>query len=385
MTNGSRMEPYFRIMNTFIQKYQRALIIGGITTLVIAVILVWTGFIITDFDHGSTIGLVFLNIISFVICWLFLSFLIYKLDVYKFFALIFFIAAVLVVGRYRNIGGHPILFSLIILLGIGVAYLITPKLLKKYSLVAIIIYGLIVVNYILYFNMGPDGSETYRLNFINSLLIPIPVFVGLWLYEQWRWFKTIQADKAKAELALLKSQVNPHFFFNTLNNLYGLVVEQSAHAPDVILKLSDMMRYTIYKGKEDLVSISEDVKYLESYIELHKIRYQKKVDIKFTHEIEEEVDVAPLLFIILLENAIKHGIESMTEDAYVYLSLEATKDKVLFKIENNFESMPTHQKPGIGLENLKKRLTHIYPNRHELIIEKSSNTYTAQLNLSLNS
>ena len=385
MTNSSRKGPYFRIMNTFIQKYQRELIIGGITTAFITAVLVWTGFIITDFGHRAKVGFILLNLISFIICWLFLSFLIHKLDVYKFFALVFFITIVLVVGRYRNIGSHPIIFPIIILLGIGAAYLIAPKLLKKYSLVAFIIYALIVVNYILYFNMGPDGSETYRLNFINSLLIPIPVFVGLWAYEQWRWFKTLQADKAKAELALLKSQVNPHFFFNTLNNLYGLVVEKSAHAPDVILKLSDMMRYTIYKGKEDLVSISEDVKYLESYIELHKIRYQKKVDIKFTHEIEEEVEVAPLLFIILLENAIKHGIESMTEDAYVHLNLEATKDKVLFKIENNFEPMLTDQKPGIGLENLKKRLTHIYPNQHELIIEKSSDTYTAQLNLSLNS
>ena len=384
MLISGRKEPYFRIMNTFIKKYQRELVIGGITTLVIAFILVWTGFIITNFDGSSRIGLVLLNIISFVICWLFLSFLIHKLDVYKFFALVFFITIVLVVGRYRNIGSYPIIFPIIILLGIGAAYLIAPKLLKKYSLVAFIIYALIVVNYILYFNMGPDGSETYRLNFINSLLIPIPVFVGLWAYEQWRWFKTLQADKAKAELALLKSQVNPHFFFNTLNNLYGLVVEQSAHAPDVILKLSDMMRYTIYKGKEDLVSISEEVKYLESYIELHKIRYQKKVDIKFTHDIKKEIEVAPLLFIIFLENAIKHGVESMTENAFVHLTLKATDDKVHFKIENNFDPTSINKTKGIGLDNLKKRLEHIYPNLHELTISRSNDTYMVTLNISTN-
>ena len=213
--------------------------------------------------------------------------------------------------------------------------------------------------------------------------MPIPVFAALWGYEQWRWLKTLQADKGKAEVALLKSQINPHFFFNTLNNLYGLVVEKSDKAPDVILKLSDMMRYTIYEGKEDIVLLKDEINYLENYIELHKIRYQKKVEILFTHDVEEGLKVAPLLFIILLENAFKHGVEKMREHAFIHLQMQSQGNQLFFTIENNFDELDSNHSPGIGLDNLKQRLAYLYPNQHELIIEKKEAIYKAQLNLEL--
>ena len=206
----------------------------------------------------------------------------------------------------------------------------------------------------------------------------------MWVYEQWRWPRTLQADKGKAELALLKSQINPHFFFNTLNNIYGLVVEKSEKAPEVVLKLSDVMRYTIYEGKEDLVALKDEISYLENYIELHKIRYQKKVDIQFKYEADEAVQVAPLLFIILLENAFKHGVEPSTENAYIHLNLKTEGSRILFTIENNYDSNIPREKGGIGLDNLKKRLAHSYPNRHELKIEKTDTIYKVHLKLLLN-
>ena len=372
-------------MKHLIKEYIRELALGFITTLIIFVVLIWTNFIITDFGDRAEVGWILLNLFSFVSVWVFFTFLIIKLGVYKFYALAIFIALVLVIGRYKGIGKSPIVFPLVILCGIGVTMLVVPKFLKKHSLIAIFLYGLIVVNYILYFNMGPDAPEHYRLNFVNSLLVPIPIFIGLWGYEQWQNFKIIQADKAKAELALLKSQVNPHFFFNTLNNLYGLVVEQSTHAPDVILKLSDMMRYSIYEGKKDSVKLVDEVKYLESFIELHQLRHQKKVDIKFTHEVNNEIQVAPLLYINLLENAFKHGIESMTENAFVHLNLKTVENKILFKIENNYEPKPDSHKIGIGLENLKKRLIHLYPNRHELNVENNNGVFTVLLNVTVKS
>lgn len=370
-------------MKHLIKEYIRELGLGFITTLIITVVLILTNFIITDFGNNANVGWILLNVFSFVSVWSFLTLLIIKLGVYKFYALALFVAIVLVIGRYKGIGKSPIIFPLVILCGIGVTMLVVPKYLKKHSLVAIFLYGLIVVNYILYFNMGPDAPEYYRLNFINSLLVPIPIFIGLWGYEQWQNFKIIQADKAKAELALLKSQVNPHFFFNTLNNLYGLVVEQSTHAPDVILKLSDMMRYSIYEGKKDSVKLIDEVKYLESYIELHQLRHQKKVDIKFSHEVNNEIEVAPLLYINLLENAFKHGIESMTENAFIHLNIKNVGNEIQFKIENNFESKPDNHQNGIGLENLKKRLTHLYPSRHELIVEHNKETFTVLLNVTV--
>jgi LytS/YehU family sensor histidine kinase len=211
-------------------------------------------------------------------------------------------------------------------------------------------------------------------------LVPIPIFICIWIYEQWKWLKTLKAEKSTAELALLKSQINPHFFFNTLNNLYGLTVEKSEEAPEVVLKLSDMMRYTIYEGKKETVALKNEITYLENYIELHKIRYQKKVDISFIKNIKEDRSISPLLYIILLENAFKHGVERLTEDAYIHIEIESTSLGVSFTIENNFEeNTDTEHSKGIGLDNLKQRLNLIYPDKHSLNIEESNLVYKATL------
>ena len=108
--------------------------------------------------------------------------------------------------------------------------------------------------------------------------------------------------KSKTELSLLRTQINPHFFFNTLNNLYALTVKNSKQAPDVILKLSDMMRYTIYEGEKETVKLVDEIEYLNNYIELHKIRYKKNVKITFEHQIDTSLSIAPLLFIIFTLN-----------------------------------------------------------------------------------
>jgi LytS/YehU family sensor histidine kinase len=210
-----------------------------------------------------------------------------------------------------------------------------------------------------------------------KIILTIPLFALIlgWFFQQWKWLKSLESKKAKAELALLKSQINPHFFFNTLNNLYGLTVEKSDDAPDVVLKLSDMMRYTIYMGKEDLVSLKDEVEYLQNYIELHKIRYQKKVDITFKYTNTTDYQIAPLLYIIALENAFKHGVEKLTENAYIHMNLLTEKGTILFEIENNFEQSETESETGIGLDNLKQRLHLLYPKKHQLEINKGDSVY----------
>jgi LytS/YehU family sensor histidine kinase len=216
------------------------------------------------------------------------------------------------------------------------------------------------------------------------MVLPLPFFAVFLIYHQWREYEGLKADRREAKLAMLKIQVNPHFFFNTLNNLYGLVVEKSPKAPEVVLKLSDMMRYTIYEGKKDLTRVSDELNYLESYIELHRLRYQKQVEIQFTKEIKKDVLVAPLLFIILLENAFKHGVESLTENAYIHLQLQADSSAVHFQVENNFDPEKPMIIGGIGLENLKKRLEHHYPGQYELRIEKRPEIYRAELHIQFN-
>ena len=209
------------------------------------------------------------------------------------------------------------------------------------------------------------------------------IFGLFWFIKQIIAYFRLKNDKAKTELLHLKSQVNPHFFFNTLNNLYGLVGTDTKKAQELILKLSDMMRYSIYEGEKEVVTLKAEVDYLRNYIELHEMRYHKPIDVKFEAEIEENYKVMPLLFIILLENAFKHGIENLNKDAYVHVSINSKNNKVFFEIENNFDTTLAKEDNGIGLKNLKRRLELVYPKKHTLSFSKTENVYKAKLILQL--
>ncbi len=210
------------------------------------------------------------------------------------------------------------------------------------------------------------------------------VILGLfWFIKQIISFFRLKNEKSKTELLHLKSQVNPHFFFNTLNNLYGLVGTDTKKAQELILKLSDMMRYSIYEGEKEVVTLKAEVDYLKNYIELHKMRYHKQIDVKFEAEIEDDYKVMPLLFIILLENAFKHGIENLSKDAYVHIYINSKNNNVFFEIENNFDTSLTKEDNGIGLKNLKRRLELVYPKKHTLSFSTTENVYKAKLTLLL--
>ena len=227
-----------------------------------------------------------------------------------------------------------------------------------------------------------EYGDTDALAFIAIFYFPLLIILILrWVFKQTRAILTLKNEKAKTELLHLKSQVNPHFFFNTLNNLYGLVGTDAKKAQDLILKLSDMMRYSIYEGEKDTVSLEEEVEYLKNYIELHKMRYRKEIDIKFTNDISENHKVMPLLFIILLENAFKHGVENLRENAYVHINLKSENNQIFFDIENNFDPTIETEHKGIGLNNLKRRLELVYPKNHTLSFSKTNDVYKAQLNI----
>jgi LytS/YehU family sensor histidine kinase len=204
-----------------------------------------------------------------------------------------------------------------------------------------------------------------------------------WFIKQITSLIKVKNEKAKTELQHLKSQVNPHFFFNTLNNLYGLVGTDAKKAQKLILKLSDMMRYSIYEGERDFVALKEEVDYLKNYIELHRMRYHKEINVQFKIQIEDDCSLMPLLFIILLENAFKHGIENLTENAYVHLNIQANSKRIFFEIENNFDTLEPKLDNGIGLKNLKRRLELVYPQKHPFSFSTIENVYKAKLTLQL--
>ncbi|CAM1354230.1 sensor histidine kinase [Tenacibaculum insulae] len=267
---------------------------------------------------------------------------------------------------------------------------------KKNLVIIGVVSILIPLLYISYKVFTAEGSSVLISLDINPILgyflivyytLLIGLIIGYFIYWIIRNIKSIirlKNEKTKTELMHLKSQVNPHFFFNMLNNLYGLVGKDAKKAQELILKLSDMMRYSIYDGEKDTVLLSEELTYLKNYIALHKMRYHKAIDVQFNMDIKDnDYEISPLLFIILLENAFKHGVENLREHAFIRINLEAHNNIINFEIENNFEVNKENQEVGIGLKNLKRRLELVYPKNHNLTISKTNNIYNAKLNITL--
>ena len=206
----------------------------------------------------------------------------------------------------------------------------------------------------------------------------------VWLVLQIAGMVKLKNETVKNELQHLQSQVSPHFFFNVLNNLYGLVGKDTEKAQQLILKLSDMMRYSIYEGQKEAVAIGEEVAYLENYITLHQMRYHKTIDLKFETDIaDEQLQIMPLLFIILVENAFKHGVEHLRANAFVHIRLKTMAEELVFEVVNNFDPEETSQQKGVGLKNLKRRLTLVYPKKHDLSVTQIAGVYKAVLTLQL--
>lgn len=220
---------------------------------------------------------------------------------------------------------------------------------------------------------------------IGLLYFPILIFLIIrWFFNQIKSVLQLKNEQTKAELLHLKSQVNPHFFFNMLNNLYGLVEKDSKKAQQLILKLSEMMRYSIYEGQKEEVALEQEIEYLEAFIELHRMRYHKSINVQFTIAVQQEnLKIMPLLFIILLENAFKHGVENLIKDAYIKVSLKTENKHLYFDVENNYDASELPDNPGIGLKNLSRRLELVYPKKHVFSFSRKDEVYKATLSLTL--
>lgn len=371
-------------MIAFLKKY-RAFIYGLLIHRVLIILL--SHFNLIHIDNAALLA----NTLSFIISWLLISLPIYYYSFLKqhqtvslkLVTLLFIFFAIIVNDASSKIPDNPITFVGLVSIGLYFFSIITPTYFKKNALIIIGFY-LLAFAYFYYIRVYINDEHTYLQQEKEiKIILTAPFFVMLltWFYQQWKWLKTVESKKAKAELSLLKSQINPHFFFNTLNNLYGLIIEKSDEAPTVVLTLSDLMRYTIYMGKEDLVSLKDEIDYLKNYIELHKIRYRQTVDIEFNHPEHTDFLIAPLMFIIPLENAFKHGVESLTENAFIHIRMGLDKGLIYFEIENNFEETEANTSVGIGIDNLKQRLALLYPNRYNLQIEVKDSIYKFNLKI----
>ncbi|UOB16800.1 sensor histidine kinase [Abyssalbus ytuae] len=186
----------------------------------------------------------------------------------------------------------------------------------------------------------------------------------------------------QTELKYLKAQIQPHFFFNTLNSLYALTIKKSDYAPDLVVKLSDFMRYVIYDTNKKSISLLDEINHIDNYIELEKIRYGKRVNAKVT--IQGNIDgvkVVPMLFLPFIENAFKHGVKD-NDYMELMISFEKFENLLTFKSINNYTNGKSKKKPGgIGLKNVKRRLKLLYNINYTLNITEQNNQYSILLKI----
>lgn len=260
-----------------------------------------------------------------------------------------------------------------------ISALITPV---KTAVLVILISGRELENFFInhqYFTF----LSTFFVGASSSIYYIISDWINSQKEKQELANKTLQS-----ELKFLKSQINPHFLFNTLNSLYALTLKKSDLAPEIVLKLSEMMRYMLYECNEKLVPLDKEVNYIINYLELEKIRHGKKINIDFqqTGEIGNQ-KIAPLLFIPFIENCFKHGVSHQLNEAYVKINMDVKQHSVSAEIENSKHSiMPGQQlkkSGGIGLINVRRRLDLLYFGNHTLKVEDSPNTYKIKLEVKL--
>lgn len=281
-------------------------------------------------------------------------------------------------------------------------FFLLPLFLKKKKYISfallhvVMVSGIIALNMITTLLVEKASIKDYNIVFefifefiLISLLISVTTFMKF-LREWIRFqdeaikFKEAQSHKLESELKLLRGQINPHFLFNTLNNLYSLSLDKSEKTPSLILKLSDLMRYMLYDCRDNLVSVEKEILFISNYIELERIRVGENATINF--EIKgntENLSISPFLFIPFVENAFKHGCYKGNNKSFINIFFDfETKNEIKFVVENCREKKSASAKnkySGIGIENVKKRLSLLYPDKHELKITESDNKYKVEL------
>ncbi|PJJ83609.1 sensor histidine kinase [Mucilaginibacter auburnensis] len=277
------------------------------------------------------------------------------------------------------------------------------------SVICIVVAGLLfrsvdilaVDPYFFDLSKNPDNHFKWHIpegTFFEKLLEPASlasafigsnsvVWIGVSVKAVKMWYDKREAA-TQAELSFLKSQIHPHFLFNTLNNLYVLALDRSAKTPGVIMGLSGILRYMLYECHADLVLLKDDVEILHNYISLEKIRYEDRLDLNV--HINESIStqkIAPLLLLPLVENAFKHGVSNTEDEPWITIELKVKDQHLTFKVSNSKSQKITtsHQVhfDKIGLQNVRKRLEMLYPGRHRLAVHEEDDVFIATLHLEL--
>ena len=300
-----------------------------------------------------------------------------------------------------------ILHALMINLGFAFAvytnfYLLIPRLLKKkkyifyvfWLILALSASSLLILSLFFLLNRQPFSKHLFSSHFFTSAayvaITSLAKFVTDWIELQdisLRYHK-VEREKLEAELNTLKAQINPHFLFNSLNNIYSLSLINSEKTPQLILKLSDLMRHVLYESRENFIPLKKEIEFVRNFIDLQQIRLSEKTDIRF--EVSGEVSnqlIIPLIFEPFIDNAFKHGPRAFTDQAFIHIAIHINGQQLYFEASNSCDCQEAEKKDrahGIGLANVRQRLAYLYKNdEYHLDISKKENIFTVRLSLLL--
>lgn len=224
----------------------------------------------------------------------------------------------------------------------------------------------------------------YIVPIATASFIFVSVMFMLDLRDEKQHSTQLLKEKAELELKALKTQLNPHFLFNTLNNIYSLSIIDPEKTSESISRLSNILDYILYKGHKKLISITDEMKVIHDYIELEKLRYDSRLELKIAEKIDSENLVPPLLFLSLVENAFKHGAANIAGAIYIFIFVETNADESVFRVENSFVPKEINDEKGLGLKIIQEQLKIIYGDRGLYSVENENNRFIVQITIPAN-
>lgn len=281
------------------------------------------------------------------------------------------------------------------------AYLLVPRYLEKNRTLPFVL-GIAALAFLVFAGrLGLTYFRNYLEGWTDFYIPPskvvkntirdysaIALAVCLKIINDWRLRgnanRQLRQGKAEAELKLLKAQLHPHFLFNTLNNIYGLSLQQPEKVPESILQLSKILDYLVYYSQQKWIPLTKEVELLQYYLKLEKLRYGQKLNIHASlPAVPEKLLAAPLLLLPFVENAFKHGARGHDGQWWIKMQLQLIGNKMTFNIENSKKELTKQKSGGTGLGNIKERLALLYPNRHQLTIDDSESIFSVRLEVEL--
>lgn len=285
-------------------------------------------------------------------------------------------------------------------------YVLVPLLLKQkkyifytFWLLILLAVSSLLIQTILVYGLKTKNFSDQFASMFSSHFFTTAFYVGItslfkfvkdWIHlqEMRLRYSQIEREKLEAELNTLKSQLNPHFLFNCLNNVYSLALTNSPKTPEIILKLSDLMRHVLYESRENFIPVKKELDFLSNFIELQKIRLNNKIDINYSISgAIPDLKVIPLIFEPFIDNAFKHGLKNPAPSPYIHITISFHEKMMRSTISNNYKQTNTphsNQSSGIGLKNIEKRLEYLYPRSdYHYEVVKTPETFTIQLEVQL--